>query len=196
MSEPGISPSSVSSSDYAQFLAQLDDAAFWEYATAMSPSPALQASPQASELLLCKLEEVSCLPPLQHLREILSTHPHYTVLPEHPTWMLGVMAWRGEIVPILDLSAYLMQRSARWRRDDALLITEYDQYIVGWLVSAVETIPAYKSEADIGTPSQEAWYSSLPPTIIAQTYASLPLLDLEKLMFDVVQHIRVVFAHE
>src|SRR5882724_13553733 len=110
--------SATTSGNFAQFLAELDNAAFWTYAAHLSHPPTIPTSTQDPELLLCTLEDISCLLPLLHLREILSAPHQYTSLPLTPQWMLGIIAWQGETIPFLDLSAYLMQHPARWHAAD------------------------------------------------------------------------------
>jgi chemotaxis signal transduction protein len=191
MSEHPAFTSTINSSDYAQFLAQMDDAAFWEYAVSASHSLSALSLPQTTDLLLCTLQNFSCLLPLMHLREILSSPLHFTSLPKQPIWMLGLMAWCGETIPILDLSAYLMQQPSRNRANDTLLITEYAQCTVGWLVSSVEAIPASLLEADAPTQHQAVWYTNLPAGIVIEAYANLPLLDLSMLITEAAQCIGV-----
>ncbi|HTK07702.1 MAG TPA: chemotaxis protein CheW [Ktedonobacteraceae bacterium] len=198
MSEQPVFTLSTSSSDYAQFLAQMDDSAFWEYAGILAQENAPSPSPLDPGLLLCTLEDVSCLLPLQHLREILSAPRHYTLLPMTPSWMLGLIDWRGEAIPVLDLSAYLLQHPARSRADDTLLVTEHDHCFVGWLVSAVEASPTSLLEADAGAFAQTTppWYEPLPADMITQMYARLPLLDLALLISEATHAIGSVPAYD
>ena len=195
MSESTVSPSTISSSDYAQFLAQLDDAAFWEHAVTLSCSTS-QMLPPTLELLLCTSETSSYLLPLSYLREILSAPRESTILPEHPPFMLGLIAWRGEIVPVLDLCSFLLDHSPQWRREDTLLITEYDHSFIGWLVPMVKTVPVSFLETEIEFPSQEAWLGSVSPSLISRMYTTLPLLNLEKMIQEAVQQISAVTADE
>jgi CheW-like domain len=199
MSEQPVFSLATNSSDYAQFLAQMNDAAFWEYAGMLSQEDVIPPASLDPGLLLCTLEDVSCLLPLHYLREILSAPGHYTALPISPPWMLGLMAWRGETIPILDLSAYLLQYPARLHPEDTLLITEHDHCFVGWLMKAVEAIPTSLLETDAGKHSQanSVWYEPLRSDMIVQMYTQLPLLDLALLISEATQAIgRVPFYDE
>jgi hypothetical protein len=199
MSEQPAFSLATNSSDYAQFMAQMNDTAFWEYAGMLSQEDVIPPAALDHGLLLCTLEDVSCLLPLHHLREILSAPRHYTALPVSPPWMLGLMAWRGETIPVLDLSAYLLQHPARWHPEDTLLITEHNHCVVGWLMKAVETIPTALLEVDAGKHSQvdSLWYEPLPSDMIVQMYAHLPLLDLALLISEATGAIgRVPFYDE
>ncbi len=191
MNEQPAFSSVTTSGEYAQFLAQLDDAAFWDYAVEMSQEHTSDVLLQDSELLFCTLEDVSCLLPLSYLREILSAPRQYTSLPLTPQWMLGVIAWRGETIPVLDLSAYLVQHPAHWHADDTLLITESAHHAVGCLVTTVEAIPTSlldpETSADQLSTTHKRWYKSLSSDMIMKIYGDLPLLDLARLIADVTQ---------
>ena len=199
MSEQPVFSLATNSSDYAQFLAQMNDTAFWEYAGMLSQEDVIPPASLDPGLLLCTLEDVSCLLPLHHLRESLSAPHHYTALPMSPSWMLGLMAWRGETIPVLDLSAYLLQHPAHLHAEDTLLITERDHCFVGWLMTSVEAIPTSLLETDAGRRPQTNpfWYEPLSSDVVIQTYAHLPLLDLALLISEATHTIgRVPFYDE
>src|SRR5438876_7854625 len=103
--------------EWGPALEQLSDEEFWRYARKLASTinrartGVIHHAP--TEHLVCKLSRGYCLVPLTALYEVVQppqgrhkTYP-YTLLPAVPQWMLGLVAWRGETIAVIDLDAYL-----------------------------------------------------------------------------------------
>jgi len=114
------------SNPYTRFPEQLSNEEFWNLAAQRARSaPTIQVG--ANELLLCTLGHGYCILPLKMLSEIL-TPPHYfSFFPVPPLWMPGVSAWRGEIIAVVDMDAYLFFHppvSPGGQEEGMLLVTQ------------------------------------------------------------------------
>src|SRR5215469_13637305 len=91
-----------------QDLERMKDEDFWEYArqrARIAPEP-----PSHAEYLECKLSGKTCLVALGDLAEVLPPPHRLAHLPMMPAWMVGIMAWRGEAIAVVDLDLYLFKR--------------------------------------------------------------------------------------
>ena len=97
--------SNIPSHTQLPFLEQLSDREFWDYAQSLANQ---KHAPPASgeEALECQTEQGRYLLPLRALREIVAPPHKLTFLPQCPSWMLGITAWRGHIIPVVDLASY------------------------------------------------------------------------------------------
>lgn len=108
---PDPTPIDVSSA-YAQFLEQLSNDDFWRLAVdTAQAAPAAQVP--TDDYLECVLTHGRCLLPLIVLREIVSPPYSFSRFPATPAWMIGIGAWRGETIAVIDLDAYLFHHAAR-----------------------------------------------------------------------------------
>jgi len=142
---------STPTSTYAQFLEQLSDEEFWKLAveTVRPVAPASIALASSDDYLQCVLEHGRCLLPLVILREIVSPPPHFSHFPAAPSWMVGIGAWRGETIPIVDLDAYLLKcevGSLDAYCNGILLVAQYDALTLGFFVSAAELATSIEVE--------------------------------------------------
>jgi chemotaxis signal transduction protein len=140
-----------------RFLEQLSDEAFWQLA-AQAARPLVEPLDGASthaapdEALICVLAHDRCMLPLVFLREVVPPPYHFSSFPSAPAWMVGVCAWRGEIIAVADLDAYLMNSTTGVpagrveARHGILLVIQHDGFSLGWFVSTVESTVALNSE--------------------------------------------------
>jgi chemotaxis signal transduction protein len=114
------------SSSQARFLEELSDDAFWKYAREMAFTVSA-VPPQADQYLLCELDSGWYLLSLAPLLEIVPAPYHYTLLPIMPAWMCGLAGWRGEVIPVVELDAYLRDRdkTLSLRAEGNLLIAQW-----------------------------------------------------------------------
>ncbi len=191
MSERPISLSLLSSffnGEHSQNLALLSDEEFWRYAQELAhttPSPTLP--PRA--YLKCTLgEEGYCIFPLTALREVVTTPRSLATLPASPPWMLGITAWRGEPIAVLDLTAYFSQSRAILRPDALLLIATNDYATIGIAAVIVSSIPSLQADAMLPL-EQTSTDPSLLPSGIIGLYEDAFVLDIPSFMAAIIQHI-------
>jgi len=117
-------------------LEQMADEEFWNYARAHAdtvPPISSQKRNYHDQHLECELSRGNCLIPLKAIVEVLPSSQQYTRLPLIPTWMRGLIAWRGEVIPLSDLDMYICGVSSS-RLSGMLLIAKYMDLSVGLLV--------------------------------------------------------------
>jgi chemotaxis signal transduction protein len=174
----------VTASAQAQFLEQLSDEDFWKYAQE-SVHTLPTAPAQGEEYLVCELEDVACVLPLTVFHEAVPVPHHFTFLPDAPSWMPGITTWRGEIIAVVELGAYLANHPARLLAGGMLLIAHHDDILLGLLVSSIRTTVTVQA-AQTRTPSQ---LQSLRVEVLPGVYADAIVLDIPAILVDVVQHI-------
>ncbi len=198
MSEYPLHVSELFRGSHGLFLEQLSDEDFWRYARARAfAAPAAETT--AEEVLVCKLEQGHCLLPLAVLREVIPPPHQFALLPAAPLWMSGVVSWHGETIPVIDLAAYLAQKTPQACTKGTLLIVqcqEESNLTIGLYVFAVTSIIAFEAEqlsplADITLP-----YLSQDTQAIKGLYQAYPVLDTPVLLTDVVQQIKVTTSYE
>ncbi|HJT55068.1 MAG TPA: chemotaxis protein CheW [Ktedonobacteraceae bacterium] len=93
-----------------QSLELMSDEAFWDYAheraSSISSIPADERV-RSQQYLECRLSCGTFLIPLDALCEVMAAPRHFALLPDIPSWMLGITVWRGQTIAVLDLNAYL-----------------------------------------------------------------------------------------
>lgn len=217
-------------------LAQLNDEAFWDYARHLagvvpialfssfpaSYSSDLSTSEQehsapavnvmaATELLSsayleCIVGEHRCLLPLSALAEIVPAPQHLTFLPTMPFWMLGLTAWRGEPVAVIDLQSYLTDSRTDTHADDAdsatrggmLLMLHHTTATFGLFVSgtgAVATIPAEQLAPKKSAHEAIVWLAPSRVDLLAGISESRVALDVSQLLDALTRQIGAVTAH-
>jgi chemotaxis signal transduction protein len=91
-------------------LEHMADEEFWNYARVQADIVP-QISPQERNYqvqhLECELSRGNCLIPLKAIVEVMPSPHQYTRLPLIPRWMRGLVPWRGEAIPLIDLDMYL-----------------------------------------------------------------------------------------
>lgn len=123
---------------HLQDLASLSDEAFWAYARELAQS--IEQAVHPEEYLECRLQNGLCFLALDALYAVISPPHSIAVLPTTPPWMPGIVAWRGEVIAVIDLEAYLSGQSMECVQDGTLLVAHSDGLPVGLLVPGVENI--------------------------------------------------------
>ena len=167
----------------AEVLERLSDEEFWSYAHELaSPTPTdtdTEAETLSEEYLRCQLRSGDYLIPLTALHEVMLPPQHgrevhsYVLLPAIPAWMVGVFAWRGETIAVIDLDAYFSTIVTGPGSDptcaSTLLIADCSGTPIGLLVPTIG-----------------------PATIQSE----VPVLELQAILEDIVQQIKDACPHE
>ena len=197
---PGFTSLPISNA-YAQFLEQLTNEEFWHLAKE-SAHPVSFGEPLAADYLCCTLKHGRCLLPLKLLREVVSPPYHFTPLPATPPWMLGVSAWHGEIVAVIDLDAYLCNSTTSIttgrtdRMNGIVLIMHCDNLILALFVSSVETTTALEPEQVIPFAQTTQQHTYTRTDILKgvkqateEQGSDVCMPDIPALFTDIVQHL-------
>ncbi|MBW2229959.1 MAG: chemotaxis protein CheW [Deltaproteobacteria bacterium] len=99
------------------------------------------------ELLSFRLDESPYAIPVERVREIVRVRK-ITSVPKMPSWVLGVVALRGEIVQVVDLRMRLGIPSKSTSRQSRIIVLHGDDdRITGMLVDAVDQVLRVNEDA-------------------------------------------------
>ena len=172
-------------------LEQIVNEEFWNYARAQAdlvPQISSQERNYQDQHLECELSQGNCLIPLKAIVEVMPPPHRYTQLPLIPSWMRGLVAWRGEAIPLIDLDMYLCGVSA-FRLDGMLLVANYTDITVGLLVPSIGLTTTVQFEQVNPSTGPTVFYTPIRAGVIRGVYAEEPVLDVSALLPDVVQQI-------
>jgi chemotaxis signal transduction protein len=187
---------------YARFPEQLSNEEFWNLAAQRARSvPTVQIGTNGS--LLCALGHGYCILPLKLLSEILSPPHYFSFFPLLPLWMPGISAWRGEIIAVVDMNAYLFSNppvSPGRYEEGMLLVTYHNDLKLGLFVPSVETIVGISEEQFIPLQKGNGRYSHLRTHVIKGTMQvqekEALVVDAASMFVDIEQHMRTVTPYE
>ncbi len=77
--------------------------------------------------------------------------PAFTRLPNVKPWVLGVSNIRGRLIPIIDLSAFLLIESEKPLRSRRILVIEQNEQSDGLVVDSVEGMQYFNSETFVNS---------------------------------------------
>ena len=132
---------------HLQDLTSLSDEAFWAYARELAQS--IEQAVHPEEYLECSLRDGLCFLALDALYAVVLPPHSIAALPASPRWMPGIVAWRGEVIAVIDLEAYLSEQPMERVQEGTLLIAHSEGLPVGLLVAGVERIRRRASEGEI-----------------------------------------------
>ncbi len=170
---------------------RMADEEFWNYARAQAdivPRISSQESNYNDQHLECELSYGNCLIPLRAIVEVLPASQQYTHLPLIPIWMLGLFAWRGKIIPLIDLDMYLSGVSSS-RQGGMFVIANYGDKTVGLLVPDIGLTTTVQFEQVNPSMEPTVFYMPIRAGVIRGVYAEEPVLDVSALLSDIVQQI-------
>jgi chemotaxis signal transduction protein len=175
-------------------LEKMADEEFWNYARVHAdtvPQISSQERNYQDRHLECELSYGNCLIPLKVIVEVLPSPQQYAHLPLAPTWIRGLIIWRGEARPLIDLDMYLCGVSSS-RQSGMVLIANYNDITVGLLVPGIGlTTTTVQFEQVYPSTGPTVFYTPLRAGVMKGVYAEEPVLDVSALLPDVVQQIRM-----
>jgi chemotaxis signal transduction protein len=184
-------PASFDSS-HAQVLEQMSDEAFRNYARELAAI--VPGAPQPPAYLKCQLRDGSCFVPLAALYEVLLPSYRLALLPTSPTWMLGLVAWRGEAIAVIDLEAYLSDRASTPQEslsDGSLLIAEHHGFPVALLVPAIELTKTTYIEQVQPPADPLPGFPYTHQEYVKGIYGDTVVLDVAVLLSDIIQQVEM-----
>ena len=185
-----------------QHLEQLSDEGFWDYARTLAYHAPVAAQPE--EYLECTLSKGSCLIPLSALNEVVLPPHRLALLPATPEWMAGVVAWRGQVIAVIDLSMYLSGQTLDLS-NGILLVAGHAGLALGLLVpSTGQTSPIQHDEQvvleDPTATIEDAepaslWYLPSRAIFVKGVQKEALVLDVLSLLADAVQQIEIAASN-
>lgn len=134
------------------------------------------------EFFIFRCGELSLGVRSQHVREV-TRMGLLTPLPRSPSFLLGVVGHRGEVVPLIDLLRFLGQGEAKPTVRTRLFISESNGQVVGFLADHViglrRVFIADKMPAPAGTGSSQEFLEGI---VQSRELGSLNLLHLPRVI--------------
>jgi chemotaxis signal transduction protein len=189
------------------FLEQLSDQEFWNYAQSLASQQ--NAPPTKSEEALeCQTEQGHYLLPLQALREVISAPHKLTLLPLCPAWMLGITAWRGHVVPVVDLASYFivhqmsaLDTTSTTQRayplaNSVLLILDDANSLLGIQVAVIGSTITLEQRQLVSPEQAPSWYPRRLLTMLLGVYNGSVILNPPVLIAERMRRIKVSAPYE
>jgi purine-binding chemotaxis protein CheW len=183
-------------------LEQMNDQEFWDYAQSLATQQ--NAPPTSSEdALECQTEQGRYLLPLRALREVVSPPHKLTLLPLCPPWMLGITAWRGHIIPVVDLASYFTTHQTNEldttqhthpSSNSMLLILDDTNARLGIQLAAVGSIITLEQRQLASAEQVPSWYPQHLITTLLGVYNGSVILNPPALITELTQHIKASAA--
>jgi chemotaxis signal transduction protein len=173
-------------------LEQLSDDEFWDYARTLAHQAPVAA--QTEEYLECTLSSGSCLIPLTALNEVVLPPHRLALLPTTPEWMPGVVAWRGEVIAVMDLSMYLSGHTLDLS-NGIMLVAYHAGPAIGLLVPSIGQTTPIQHDAQLvlknpaETEQVSSWYLPSRATFVKGVQKESLVLDMPSLLADAIQQI-------
>ena len=172
-------------------LERMADEDFWKYArecaNAVPPAPSEKNNYQ-DQYLECELSSGTCLIPLKDVTEVLPSPSQCTYLPLAPAWLRGLVSWRSETIPVVELDGYLNGVNTTLA-GGMLLIVSYNAITVGVFVPAIGLTTTVQFEQTQPFPEPGIFYTPIRAGVIKGIYSEEPVLDISALLPDVIQQI-------
>jgi chemotaxis signal transduction protein len=179
-----------------QDLEQMSDEDFWAYARQQAyaqPEPTAHA-----DYLECRFGTQTCLVALRDLAEVLPLTHRLARLPGMPTWMAGIMSWRGETIAVVSLESYLFHEQEVdpvQATGTTIMIASQQGQAIGLLVPAIGFTSTLELE-QIAPPSVlDGFAFAHKPEVVIGVYAHVPILHIPVLLAGLVQQIGMTTNH-
>ena len=185
----------------ARDLEQMTDEEFWQFArleaAKVSPGVPDSDSSGASQYLECELQRGKCYAPLYAIESVIPASSSLARLPFAPRWLPGVMAWRGEIVAVVNLDEYLSGLETPFS-GGMLLVARHPQCVIGLRVPGVglttsiefeQLAPAAQEPAAEESGREPTVYTVERAGVITGLYTGCPVRNVEALVRDVTLQI-------
>jgi chemotaxis signal transduction protein len=204
MSEHHILTATLQGQTQADYLEQLSNQEFWNYAARLAAASGTSAN-QIEGYLECELRQgqVRAIFPLAALREVISPPHQITLLPTIPTWMAGLTAWRGEPIPVVSLDAYLDQANdqqavlrVRHSNNQMLLVVQQEEITLGIFVAVVGSLTSLEPERLLPLEQSSIAGIHLSSHLLLGTYGGALILNIPEMLIDMMQQMRAMAVYE
>jgi chemotaxis signal transduction protein len=172
-------------------LERMSNQEFWNYAherAGIVPQLSSQERDYQDQHLECELSRGNCFVPLKAIIEVVPPPHRFAQLPVTPGWMRGLVAWRGEVIAVIDLDMYLCGESAS-SPGGMLLVATHADITVGLLVPNVGLTATVQFEQMHPLTGPSVFYTPMRAGVVRGVFAEEPVLDVSALLPDVVQQI-------
>ncbi|MCC5795882.1 MAG: chemotaxis protein CheW [Methylophaga sp.] len=92
--------------------------------------------------------------PLDHAREMFPVPEEITRVPKSQPWIFGIANLRGDLLPIVDLQHFLMDKPGKLDKRSRILVLNHPEYFTGLLVDEVFGLKHYGRQPETHDPTQ------------------------------------------
>ena len=127
---------------------------------------------------------IRVLAPMDEVTEILILPPHLTRVPGAKQWVKGVANIRGNLLPIIDLQAFLGGKPIVTNRRSRVLVVNRGDVTTGLLVGNVQGMRLFEEHQSIGSARIEAGIGRFVQAAYENNDGIWPVLSLDRLVND------------
>jgi chemotaxis signal transduction protein len=205
MEQHSTSISTSFDSALASHLEQISDDEFWTLAYQQAAITGSATSHE--EYLECKLDGSGgcCLLALEALGQIVFPPHRIALLPAMPGWMIGLVAWRGDTLAVVDLAAYLADSKyplIEQPSEGILLVTNHireENPPLGLLIPAIgltTPLPLEQLRVHDAPDTPVDWLAPTRIDVVRGSYNGTIVLDMRSLLSAIVQRIGMAALDE
>jgi chemotaxis signal transduction protein len=197
----------------ARDLELLSNEEFWKFACEQATR--VDAAVHHEEYLECELGASGrrCWLALDALSQLVPPPHRFALLPGMPPWMVGLVAWRGDTLAVVDLTAYLAdsKQLVIGQPLEGMLLITHDASgenrsfpSLGLLVPTIgltvtispEQVQTFDLPAPPATAVSSDWLAQMRTGVVRGSYGDAPLLDVPALLADIVDRIWIAALDE
>lgn len=182
----------------AHSLEQMTDEEFWQQARVEAAKASTLLSPSENaashQYLVCELQRGTCFVSLSAIEAVIPASSPLARLPFAPRWLPGVLAWRGEVVAVVNLDDYLSDIDISFT-GGMLLIARHPECAIGLRVPGVGLTTIIEFEQITPAIIPSALYTPARADSVKGMYDGRPILDIAMLLRDVTLQIEMGAHH-
>ena len=180
----------------AHSLEQMTDEEFWQHAREEAAKASTTFSPSEStalhQYLACELRCGTCYVPLHAIEAVIPASSQLARLPFAPRWVHGVLAWRGEVVAVVNLDEYLSGVETPLS-GGMLLIARHPDCAIALHVPVIGlTTTIAPEQLTLASPL----YAPARVEVVKGLYGAYPVLDAVALLDDMTHQIETAAHHD
>ncbi len=144
--------------------------------------PKAQSARPDEEFFVFRVGELTLAVLSRHVREV-TRMSSMTPLPRTPSFVLGVVGQRGQVVPVFDLLRFLSQGESKVTTRSRLFLSDHGGYSVSFLADAVVGLRRIFVADKLPAPmSASVSYEFLNGVVQSREFGALSLLDLPRVI--------------
>ncbi len=119
--------------------------------------------------------------PLDEVGEILAHPPVITIVPGTKSWLLGVANIRGNLLPIMDLQAFLGGKPIVAGKRSRILVIDHDGITTGLLVGDVKRVQQFADKKWNDAPETDESIKQFLQGAVEQEEGRIPIFSMRLL---------------
>lgn len=134
--------------------------------------------------LAFKVAGIRVLAPMDEVTEIINLPPRLTRVPGAKSWVKGIANIRGNLLPIIDLQAFLGGKPVVTNRRSRVLVINRDEVTTGLLVGDVQGMRHFHENESVSSVRVEGAISRFLQAAYENQDGIWPVLSMDSLVSD------------